>query len=81
MGAFGCLQPALRSALNTGFLIGVTFLLSMQMLVLAVLSAGGVSTKGSSPTPAERAVAAFSVLLFLGYVRLPSLPPCVCLSR
>lgn len=61
-------QPAMRTSLNVGFLIGCAFMLSMQMLTLSVLSAGNLAEigAGGSPNSAVKATAAFSVLLFLG---------------
>lgn len=64
-------QPALRSPLNIGFLIGGSFMLSMQLLTLSVLSGGKLASFGVKNTPAEQAVAAFSVILFIAFVRPP----------
>jgi hypothetical protein len=65
-------QESLRSPLSVGFFIGCTLVMAMEMLELAVLSAGnlarfGGGEHGAAP-PAEKAVTGFSVLLFLGYV-------------
>lgn len=71
-GAHALPQPAMRSALNIGFMIAVSFFLSMQLLVLAVLSVGNLALFGDGSAPSsEKAVAAFSVILFLGFVRDP----------
>ncbi len=68
------LQPGMRTALNIGFMIGCSFMLSMQMLTLAVLSVGNLAKFGLGSAPsAVKAVSAFSVLLFIGYVRCPCL--------
>lgn len=56
-----------RTALSVGFLIGASFMFSMQCLSLAVLSGGNVSNPLEDKPSSEKAVVAFAVFLFLLY--------------
>lgn len=62
--------PQYRTAMAVGFLIGASFMFSMQCLSLAVLSGGNAADPFESSKPSsEKAVLAFAVFLFLLYVR------------
>lgn len=63
-------NAAYRSPLAIGFLIGLSFMLTLDMLVVAVLAGANLAAfpLPSAPAPAEGAVVAFSVMLFIVYV-------------
>ena len=50
-------------------MIGSSFMFSMQCLTLAVLAGGNVADPDADAPSSEKAVVAFSVFLFLLYVR------------
>ena len=52
-----------------GFMIGSSFMFSMQCLSLAVLSGGNAADPLGEKPSSEKAVLAFAVFLFLLYVR------------
>lgn len=63
-------NAAYRSPLAIGFLIGLSFMLTLDMLVVAVLAGANLAAfpLPTAPAPAEGAVVAFSVMLFIVYV-------------
>jgi hypothetical protein len=83
-------RPAIRTPLAMGFLIGVSFMFVMILLLVAVISGGDFATCQLLPenAPAERAVLAFAILLFINHVsssrlaraRVPTRPSQVLLT-
>jgi len=60
-----------RTPLAIGFMIGLTFMFTTEMLVTAVQAGANMAAfpKVSAPAPAEGATLAFSIILFMTYVR------------
>jgi len=66
-------NPAYRSEMTVGCMLGACFYTSMQMLTVAVLSANNVGNPFESRPAAETAVAVFAVFLFILYAALSAM--------
>lgn len=62
------LQPAHRSALSIGFLIGVSFMFCQLLLIVCVVSGANLAQMPEEPHSSTKAVTGFASLLLLAEI-------------